>query len=297
MELEEAAAERGTPGGDADRLSALPDSLLHAVMSFLKARQVVQTCVLSARWRHLWRSVPCLDLDSDEFRTPAASAPSNHPAPVHEYSDSDIESYEDSEDDNDDSNDGGDNREREWEGFEDFAENLMHRFNIAQLDSLRLRVCRSRAPSFADRQAGGWLRRAMKYCTPDPPRQREGLSSSSWPLKRLYLCNVALEGHFAKHVSSVCHSLEDLELEDCTCGIRSITSRSLKNLVLKSCRWRHLSEITSPTLKSLVISGGSNTDECVLVIVAPAIAHLSLDVSLRFARRISVNQKPSLPSF
>ncbi|PUZ45438.1 hypothetical protein GQ55_8G223600 [Panicum hallii var. hallii] len=291
MEVEEAATERGSSGGDADRLSALPDSLLHAVMSFLKARQAVQTCVLSARWRHLWRSVPCLDVDHDEFRTAVASAPSNHPATVHDYSDSDIDSYDDSEDDNDDSND---NSEREWEDFEDFAENLMHRCNVAQLDSLRLRVSRGRAPNFADRQAGGWLRRAMKYCTPDPPRQREGLSSSSWRLKRLYLCNVALDNRFAKHVSSVCLSLEDLELEDCACGIHSITSRSLKNLVLKNCRWQYLSEIASPKLKSLVISGGSNADECVLVIVAPAIAHLCLDVSLRFARRISVNQNPSL---
>ncbi|XBI86099.1 hypothetical protein VPH35_094118 [Triticum aestivum] len=39
-----------------DRLSALPDDLLHAVLSRLKARQVVRTCVLSTRWRHLWRS-------------------------------------------------------------------------------------------------------------------------------------------------------------------------------------------------------------------------------------------------
>jgi hypothetical protein len=63
MELEEAAGERGvaasggaggSTGGDPDRLSALPDSLLHAIMSLLKARQAVQTCVLSTRWRHLW---------------------------------------------------------------------------------------------------------------------------------------------------------------------------------------------------------------------------------------------------
>ncbi|CAN6363323.1 unnamed protein product [Urochloa humidicola] len=71
MEVDEAAAERvpTSGGGDPDRLSALPDSLLHAIMSNLKARQTVQTCVLGRRWRHLWRSVPCLDVDHDEFRT------------------------------------------------------------------------------------------------------------------------------------------------------------------------------------------------------------------------------------
>jgi hypothetical protein len=310
MELEEAAGERGvaggggagaggSTGGDPDRLSALPDSLLHAIMSLLKARQAVQTCVLSTRWRHLWRSVPCLDVDHDEFRTAAtASAPNNHPfAPNsnHGYSDSDVDSYEDSDDDDGDDNNGVSSNDRGWEDFEDFTENLMHHCNISQLHSLRLHVNRSRAPSFADKLAGGWLRRAMKYCNPDPPRQHEGLGSGSWQLKRLYLCNVALDNRFTKHVSSVCRSLEDLELEDCTCEVPAITSNSLKNLVLKSCRWRYLYEISSPTLKSLVIVGGSNTDDCVLVIMAPLIAHLSLDVPLRFARRLLVNQDLPLP--
>ncbi|CAL4986895.1 unnamed protein product [Urochloa decumbens] len=300
MEVEEAAGERapasggggGSSGGDPDRLSALPDSLLHAIMSNLKARQAVQTCVLGRRWRHLWRSVPCLDVDHDEFRNTATSGPpNNHPAANHGFSDSDIDSYDSDEDNDNDIN----NNDREWEDFEDFAENLMHRCNIARLDSLRLRVSRDRAPRFADKQAGGWIRRAMKYCAPDPPRQREGLNSGSWHLKRLYLCSVALDDRFTKHVSSVCQSLEELELEDCACEINAITSRSLKSLVLKNCRWGKLSEITSPTLKSLVISGGTNTDDNALVISAPAIAHLCLDLPLRFARRISVNQKPSTP--
>ncbi|CAN6340820.1 unnamed protein product [Urochloa humidicola] len=46
----------------ADRLSALPDEVLHRVMSFLRAWEVARTCVLSRRWRHLWASAPCIDL-------------------------------------------------------------------------------------------------------------------------------------------------------------------------------------------------------------------------------------------
>uniref|UniRef100_A0A8R7UP42 F-box domain-containing protein n=1 Tax=Triticum urartu TaxID=4572 RepID=A0A8R7UP42_TRIUA len=55
-------------GGDAgdDRLSALPDDLLCVILSRLKALQTVRTCVLSTRWRHLWRAVPRLDIDIDE---------------------------------------------------------------------------------------------------------------------------------------------------------------------------------------------------------------------------------------
>ncbi|CAN6275757.1 unnamed protein product [Urochloa humidicola] len=48
--------------GGGDWLSALPDEILHEI----KARQVVQTCVLSRRWRHLWRSVSCLDIVQKE---------------------------------------------------------------------------------------------------------------------------------------------------------------------------------------------------------------------------------------
>jgi hypothetical protein len=46
----------------ADRLSALPDALLHHVMTFMKAWNTVRTCVLSRRWCDLWASAPCVDI-------------------------------------------------------------------------------------------------------------------------------------------------------------------------------------------------------------------------------------------
>ncbi|CAM0148366.1 unnamed protein product [Urochloa decumbens] len=90
--------------GDRDRLSVLPDCLLREIMSHMKARQVVQTCVLSRRWRHLWRSMPCLDVDYKEFGA----------------------TYLDYE---------------SWEKFEDFMDTLLSPGNvsIALLDTLRLR--------------------------------------------------------------------------------------------------------------------------------------------------------------
>ncbi|KAL6626293.1 hypothetical protein ACP70R_030019 [Stipagrostis hirtigluma subsp. patula] len=39
-----------------DRLSALPDDVLHHLLSFLPAQEAVRTCVLARRWRALWRS-------------------------------------------------------------------------------------------------------------------------------------------------------------------------------------------------------------------------------------------------
>jgi hypothetical protein len=57
-----------SPAVSEDRLSSLPDALLHTLMSFLTARQAVQTSVLSRRWAGLWCSMPCLVIDHREFK-------------------------------------------------------------------------------------------------------------------------------------------------------------------------------------------------------------------------------------
>ncbi|XP_066335896.1 MEIOTIC F-BOX protein MOF-like [Miscanthus floridulus] len=285
----------GSSAGGPDRLSSLPNCLLHTIMSSLKARQAVQTCVLSTRWRHLWRSVPCLDIDFDEFNKAPPSDDSSSSDDGTSDSDSDLWN-----DDPDDDDDDDDNIHNDWEHFtkykdwEDFAVTLIRRCNIAQLDSFRLHTDGSRAPEFGNRVAGGWLRRAMKYCTPDRANQ-QGLSSGSWRLKRLHLCHVLLDDRFVKCVSSVCRSLEDLELDNCSCAIQSITSQSLKTLVLKRCGWHNLSEIISPTLKTLVIDGGSNIGACVLVILAPSVVYLHLAMRVDyFSGGVSLNEVPSI---
>ncbi|XP_058782028.1 F-box/LRR-repeat protein At3g26922-like [Vicia villosa] len=52
-----------------DRLSDLPNCLLLHILSFLNAKRVVQTCILSKRWNNLWKSLPVLRLSSSNFRT------------------------------------------------------------------------------------------------------------------------------------------------------------------------------------------------------------------------------------
>ncbi|RZC59443.1 hypothetical protein C5167_006735 [Papaver somniferum] len=44
-----------------DRISELPDSLIHLMISFLPIKNVVRTAVLSRRWKNLWLSFPFLD--------------------------------------------------------------------------------------------------------------------------------------------------------------------------------------------------------------------------------------------
>jgi len=52
-----------------DRLSNLPDGVLLHILSFLDAKYAVQTCVLSTRWKYLWKSIPTLILQSERFYT------------------------------------------------------------------------------------------------------------------------------------------------------------------------------------------------------------------------------------
>ncbi|XBH54952.1 hypothetical protein VPH35_077141 [Triticum aestivum] len=45
--------DRMPPGIDC--IGALPDGILHHILSFLPAQEAVRTCVLAQRWRHLWK--------------------------------------------------------------------------------------------------------------------------------------------------------------------------------------------------------------------------------------------------
>ncbi|KAI5386271.1 hypothetical protein KIW84_072712 [Lathyrus oleraceus] len=45
-----------------DRLSDLPDCVLLHILSYLNSIQAVQTCILSTRWKHLWKHIPTVKL-------------------------------------------------------------------------------------------------------------------------------------------------------------------------------------------------------------------------------------------
>ncbi|CAI0459901.1 unnamed protein product [Linum tenue] len=51
-----------------DRLSHLPDPIIHHILSFLDTKSAVQTSVLSRLWRSTWKHVPVLRLVSGSFR-------------------------------------------------------------------------------------------------------------------------------------------------------------------------------------------------------------------------------------
>ncbi|XP_076937111.1 putative F-box/FBD/LRR-repeat protein At3g49030 [Bidens hawaiensis] len=52
-----------------DRLSSLPDDLIHKILSFLNITEVIGNSVLSPRWRYIWTSMPYLTFSTEDFST------------------------------------------------------------------------------------------------------------------------------------------------------------------------------------------------------------------------------------
>ncbi|KAK2426782.1 F-box/LRR-repeat protein [Trifolium repens] len=51
-----------------DRLSDLPDCVIIHILSFLNIKRAIRTCVLSSRWKNLWKLLPELTFNSKYFR-------------------------------------------------------------------------------------------------------------------------------------------------------------------------------------------------------------------------------------
>lgn len=60
---------RMTPAASGEcRINALPNRLLHRMLSFLPAHEAVRTSFLSHRWRHVWQSMRVLRVSAYELR-------------------------------------------------------------------------------------------------------------------------------------------------------------------------------------------------------------------------------------
>uniref|UniRef100_A0ACD5VFT5 Uncharacterized protein n=1 Tax=Avena sativa TaxID=4498 RepID=A0ACD5VFT5_AVESA len=201
-----------------DRLSDLPDYLLHSVLSSLRSRQMVQTCLLSRRWRHLWRSVPCLDVDQRDFLSvdPEREALKERLA-----------------------------RKR---SFEDFADSVLPLNGAWPLDAYRLHV----ADQYLRKDSYRWIRRGLARrpeelgvaygfrSHPDHPSFSFDLVSGgagalpqTSRLRSPHLSGLTLSKEFVEELRSECPVLEELKLVNCgydyAVGGR-IASRSLKRL-------------------------------------------------------------------
>ncbi|CAN1176066.1 F-box/LRR-repeat protein 13 [Linum perenne] len=67
MKKHRAGKLRFRNGDSTDRLSYLPDCILHRILSLVDTKIVVQTSVLSRSWRYVWKHVPALNLEVSSF--------------------------------------------------------------------------------------------------------------------------------------------------------------------------------------------------------------------------------------
>ncbi|XP_065869540.1 uncharacterized protein [Euphorbia lathyris] len=69
-DTERAGNKRLKLQGKEDRISALPDSLIHRILSFLPStKQAIRTGILSKRWQNQWSRVPILIFDSTDSKS------------------------------------------------------------------------------------------------------------------------------------------------------------------------------------------------------------------------------------
>lgn len=225
--------------GNTDRLSDLPDGLIHRIMSFLMAREAVQTCVLSRRWEDLWCSMPCLGIDERDFRPSAIAMGSE-----------DWDEYEDEFEDDID-----------YTRFEDFVTNLLMFHSAPTLDRFRFHAVCHAVSHREIKFSNSWIRRGIKRCpkvveihsTYDCKLPHLGSSSSS-RLNRLHLNGITLDKTFAQQLRSSCPVLDDLELKECRLdGDAEISSCTLKNLRIEDCTTSNPSALTirAPSLTCL----------------------------------------------
>ncbi|CAN6203468.1 unnamed protein product [Urochloa humidicola] len=225
----------GDPTGAVDRLNALPDGLLHAIMSFLPAPQVVRMSLLSRRWRHLWRSAPRVEINEEDFGIFMGISHNT--------------------------------LGERWARFEDFATNLLlFHDNTSSLGEFRLR---SRVHNW--RHVDRWIRRGIEYCPSVLQIQILGyhrfklppvVGSNFFHLKTMYLHSVDLGSHFASLLCSACPVMEGLKLGNCEFSGNSsqvITSHTLKKLELEYCvnNTDYPLVITVPSLAYLCLYCGS----------------------------------------
>ncbi|CAI0389407.1 unnamed protein product [Linum tenue] len=61
-------AAAGAGEEDADRISQLPEEIIHKILALVKpSKEATKTSVLSQRWAELWRSYPVLEFHDTQF--------------------------------------------------------------------------------------------------------------------------------------------------------------------------------------------------------------------------------------
>ncbi|TVU16871.1 hypothetical protein EJB05_37028, partial [Eragrostis curvula] len=236
MAMRSAAVEMG---GE-DRISALPDDVLHLLLSSLPSDDAVRTCVLARRWRHLWKSARAIRVaprpggDPDHSWTPRRLTRFvNHLLLLRGYSpaadECDIRC-----------GDLDDDRDEDYYGYNAVSE---------------CRSSRRRDKDLSD-AAGLWIRHAVSFCKCRALR----ISVRTGSTNRLCIPDVPFVSQSLRKVEladakltfdtldfSRCPALEALDFSMCRIRLGRILSPSLRRLSMDEC---HLTGQTRPRIST-----------------------------------------------
>ncbi|XP_051179854.1 MEIOTIC F-BOX protein MOF isoform X1 [Lolium perenne] len=209
-------ANKASNSSKEDRISALPDDVIHHVLGFLQAAEAVHTSVLARRWRYLWKSMRCLRVNSigrwEEGNGASLSNFMNCLLLLR------------------DPGSTLDEVEIKYDNLED--ETKWISIWIRHALSCQAQVLTVKPDSH------------MYICLDGPPLV-------SRQLRRLEFSNVNLKHNFLDFSS--CTALEDLKIEGSALETSRILSPSLKHMSIKQCAFRHDGRIriSVPNLVSL----------------------------------------------
>uniref|UniRef100_A0A0D9V7Y7 F-box domain-containing protein n=1 Tax=Leersia perrieri TaxID=77586 RepID=A0A0D9V7Y7_9ORYZ len=214
-----------------DFLSVLPKGIIHHIMSFLDVCQVVWMCVLSQRWRNLWRFVPCVNANFNEFNTSSSIV---------------------------------DNLTEDELVFRRFINWLLeHRDPDAAIYTFYLEYCIFEEENNEDNSedANRWISLALQkrcrilkvsneeYCN----LQLDHSVLTSKYLTRVVFDNVSLDQGFFEQLEMGCPAMQVLTLYGCVIGDIKISSKSLKILNFNECQFEDKSYISIPSVTSLTM--------------------------------------------
>ncbi|KAF2919470.1 hypothetical protein DAI22_08g136400 [Oryza sativa Japonica Group] len=201
-----------------DRISELPNDLIHHIMSFLSMKEAVRTSVLSHWWVNKWTCLQSIKLDINWFRL-------------------DREKFRSSID--------------KLLLSRDHLDASMDTF---QLDSFAV----DRAGSWINHaiKHNAKVVKFSEYPSWEPfYLDPELVEFSSRYLKTLELTNAALNEMVFDRLNNACPVLENLVLKECLMEVQHISSSSLQNLDLIGCSLLYNVSICTPSLVSLCIKG------------------------------------------
>ncbi|XP_019085580.1 PREDICTED: F-box/FBD/LRR-repeat protein At3g52680-like [Camelina sativa] len=277
-----------------DRISELPEELLLQILSLLPPKTVITTSVLSKRWRSLWKLVPKLEFDSDNYQEDIAKFLENvgkfllsHKAPVLESLR--LKVTDKTEETRCVINVGV------WVGI---AVVRHVRKLVLDLFLFKSSVRFPTSVLFSDTLETLQLKYSVLVDVPS----RVCMKS----LRTLHLYHVSYkDGESIRNLISGCPNLEDLLIQGGTCKVvltLLIEAPSLKRLWIHGQIGGRKTMINAPCLEYLEMKGFSHGESCLIenapVLVKATISNVSYIVnenilgSLKSAKRLSLDLSP-----